>query len=369
MDRPLGAWVLDVAAAPGHSCAMAAGDRNQGKAWRRRGATLGLSALGVAVFWALSVPLPFLLGPMFACLVASLSGVALVGTPRISEAMRTVLGLAVGASITPAFVAQLGGMMASIALVPVFVAAIGAVGYPYFRRVCGFDPATSYYAAMPGGLQDMLAFGEEAGGDVRALSLIHATRVLIVVSVLPFFLTLAMGLELNAAPGAPAAELPWIEGVAMVAIAFLGWRGAQAVGLFGASILGPMALAAVASLVGILHFRPPAEAILIAQFFLGLGVGVKYRGLTVAELRRTVAAGVGYVGLTAVISVVFAGAVALLGFAPFVEAILAFAPGGQGEMVVIAIVAGVDVAFVVAHHLTRLVVVIVGAPLAGRFLR
>ena len=29
----------------------------------------------------------------------------------------------------------------------------------------------------------MVAFGEEAGGDVRALSLIHATRVLIVVTV------------------------------------------------------------------------------------------------------------------------------------------------------------------------------------------
>ena len=34
-------------------------------------------------------------------------------------------------------------------------------------------------------------------------------------------------------------------------------------------------------------------------------------------------------------------------------------------MAVLALVAGADVAFVVTHHLVRLVVVIVGAPLVG----
>ena len=38
-----------------------------------------------------------------------------------------------------------------------------------------------------------------------------------------------------------------------------------------------------------------------------------------------------------------------LGFAEPVEALLSFAPGGQGEMVVLAIVAGADVAFVVTR--------------------
>ena len=90
------------------------------------------------------------------------------------------------ASLTPALFQRLDEMALSVALIPPFVALIGLTGYPYFRRLWGFDPATSYFAAMPGGLQDMLLFGIEAGGNPRALSLIHTTRVLVIVSLMPF---------------------------------------------------------------------------------------------------------------------------------------------------------------------------------------
>jgi uncharacterized membrane protein AbrB (regulator of aidB expression) len=42
-------------------------------------------------------------------------------------------------------------------------------------------------------------------------------------------------------------------------------------------------------------------------------------------------------------------------------------PGGQAEMVMIAIVAGSDVAFVVTHHLLRIVTVILAAPIVARW--
>ena len=48
--------------------------------------------------------------------------------------------------------------------------------------------------------------------------------------------------------------------------------------------------------------------------------------------------------------------------------LLAFLPGGQAEITVLAIVAGVDAAFVVAHHVFRMVLVILGAPVAMRLL-
>ena len=66
---------------------------------------------------------------------------------------------------------------------------------------------------------------------------------------------------------------------------------------------------------------------------------------------------------------VFAEAALIMGLAPPLDAILAFAPGGQAEMAVLAIVAGADVAYVILHHVLRIVIVIVGAPLIFRFLR
>ena len=141
----------------------------------RRLLTFAIAGAGGALFLALRLPLPLLLGPMLACLLASLAGAPLAGAGQLGIFMRTFLGVAVGASITPEVLGELPDIAASLVFVPLFIGVIALVGYPLFRRVFGFDHATAWYSAMPGGLQDMLVFGEEAGGDVRALSLIHAT--------------------------------------------------------------------------------------------------------------------------------------------------------------------------------------------------
>ena len=334
--------------------------------WRL--ATLALAAAGAGVSWRLGLPLPLLLGPMFACLAAALAGMPLKGVNPVSEAMRPVLGVAVGASLTPALVARLDEMAMSVALVPPFILLIGAVGYPYFRRLWGFDHATSYYAAMPGGLQDMMLFGIEAGGNPRALSLIHTTRVLVIVSLMPFLIRWLWGLPLTGPPGTSADAVPPPELLVMLICGAVGWWAAVRVGLFGAPILGPLIVAGAVSLMGGLHFRPPAEAMWVAQFFLGLGIGVKYAGITMTEIRRVLTASIGYCVLLTGLSVVFAEAVIQAGLAPPLDAILAFAPGGQAEMVLLAIVAGTDVAYVVTHHLLRVVMVILGAPVAARWL-
>jgi len=331
--------------------------------------TLLIAMLGVVAMKLADFPLPWLLGPLFGCLLAALLGVKLSGLPIATNLMRTILGVAVGASFTPEVAGRIGEMLLSVALVPFFVIGIGLVGYPFFRRVCGFDPATSYYAAMPGGLQDMLAFGEEAGGNVRALSLIHATRVLLVVSCLPFILSHILDIDLSHPPGKLAQDIPLIELALMVVIAIAGWQIAKRLGLFGASILGPMILAVLVSLAGGIHHRPPAEAIVAAQFFIGLGVGVNYVGITLTELRRVVLAAIAYTGLSGIVSALFIALCVLLGLAPLVESMLAFSPGGQAEMAVLAIVGQADVAFVISHHLVRITLVIIGAPLAYRFLR
>ena len=215
----------------------------------------------------------------------------------------------------------------------------------------------------------MILFGTEAGGSARALSLVHATRVFVIVSLMPLLITGIWGLPLDAPPGVPAVAIPVKDMAIMALCGWLGWTLAARMKLFGAPILGPMVAAAIASLAGLLEARPPAEAILAAQFFVGLGVGVHYVGVTVEELRRVILAALGYCVILAVISLIFAEIVALSGAAPQLEALLAFAPGGQAEMVVLAIVAGAEMPYVVTCHLLRLVVVIIGAPVAARMLR
>ncbi|MDT0681441.1 AbrB family transcriptional regulator [Roseicyclus sp. F158] len=335
----------------------------------RRGATLAMALAGAALFSWLHLPLPFLFGPMTACLVTALLGVPLSHFSLVSRGARTILGAAVGASITPAVMHQIPSMLGSVMFVPLFVAIIGAVGVPYFRKVCGFDLATSYYAAMPGGLQDMVLFGEEAGADVRALSLIHATRVLIVVTIVPIVMTQAFDLSLRGSLGDSASAIPPLELFLMATACLVGWLGGQRLGLFGAPILGPLILTAALSLGGMIQHRPPSEAILAAQFFIGTGIGVGYVGVTMRELRKDVLAGVVFVLILAVLTFGITEIVVQLGFATPLSAFLSFAPGGQAEMAVLAIIAGADLGFIVVHHLARITLIITGAPIVAAALR
>lgn len=342
---------------------------SNGHAALRRLSTLALAAFGVAVFQLLGLPLPFLFGPMLACLLAALLGAPLRGAGIVGVAARTVLGVAIGSSFTPEVVHRLPQMLASVAFIPLYIGVIALVGVPFFSKVFGFDRVTAYYAAMPGGLQDMVIFGTEAGGDSRALSLIHATRVLIIISIVPIILSRFMGISLDAPIGAPASDLPLSEMAIMVVAAIVGWKGGERIGLFGATILGPMILTAALSLAGVIEHRPPAEAILGAQFFIGLGIGVGYVGVTVRELRRFVLAGVVFVLILAVLAAAVTEAIVALGLARQLEGFLAFAPGGQAEMTVLALVAGADLGFVIVHHVTRVLIVITGAPIAARLLQ
>lgn len=328
--------------------------------------TLTLALLGAGLFQLLGLPLPFLFGPMTACLLVALAGVQLKGMGTISTAARTILGVAIGASITPEIVGRVPQLLGSVALVPVYVALIGIVGVPFFRRL-GYDPATAWYAAMPGGLPDMVAFGKEAGGDARALALIHATRMLIIVTVAPIILTFLYGASLTGALGEPARNLPPVELALMVAAAVIGWKGGEKLGLFGASILGPMIVTAALSLGGFIHSRPPVEAIVVAQVFIGLGIGVQYVGVTLRELRSFILSGIAFVAILALLAALFTEIVTLSSLAKPVEGFLAFAPGGQAEMTVLALASGADLGFVILHHLTRVVMVIMGAPVAARW--
>ncbi|MBL1435055.1 MAG: AbrB family transcriptional regulator [Rhodobacteraceae bacterium] len=338
------------------------------KVIKNQGITLLLAAIGAGVFVWLSLPMPMLLGPMAICLVAALSGAKLKGMGQVGMFFRTFLGVAVGSTITPDVITRLPEIGTSLMFVPLFVLAIGGIGYPLLRYGFGFNHPTAYFAAMPGGLQDMLIFGEEAGGDVRALGLIHATRVLVILTIAPIVLSLVWQLDLTQPPGVPARLMdPW-QIVLMVVAGVVGWKGAEKIGLFGASILGPLILTAMLSLSGIITHRPPAEIIWAAQFFIGIAVGVKYVGITARELRVDVTAGLVFSAAVAGVAGAFIYGIGRSGIAPQLEAFLSFLPGGQAEMTVVAIIAGADLSFVVTHHILRIFVVILFAPVVNRLL-
>jgi membrane AbrB-like protein len=216
---------------------------------------------------------------------------------------------------------------------------------------------------MPGGLQDMVVFGIEAGGNPRTLSLVHATRSLVLVTIAPIVLTQIFELELDNPLGSPITELPLIENIGLFLIGIVGMVLFRKLKLFGADILGPLLLSAPLAMVGILTHRPSEEMIILSQFFIGIGVGIHYQGITTKELSRDIIAGLGFVAVVIAIALITLLGASQISDIPLFELFLCFWPGGQAEIAVMTLAAGGSVSIIVLHHIVRIFLVITGAPI------
>ena len=308
-------------------------------------------------------PLPFLFGSLFGCLAASLFGVELAGMPLVSNVSRTVLGVAIGTTLTMEVITTIPRYIPTLLIVPLYVGLISCVGYPFFRRVLKYDRPTAFYSSMPGGLQDMVVFGIEAGGNPRTLSLVHATRSLVLVTIAPIVLTQIFELELDNPLGSPITELPLIENIGLFLIGIVGMVLFRKLKLFGADILGPLLLSAPLAIFGILTHRPSEEMIILSQFFIGIGVGIHYQGITTKELSRDIIAGLGFVAVVIAIALITLLGASQISDIPLFELFLCFWPGGQAEIAVMTLAAGGSVSIIVLHHIVRIFLVITGAPI------
>lgn len=332
--------------------------------------TLLIGIVGGISAEQLAVPLPWLLGPLATTAIASVAGLRTSSSKHVLAPARTFLGVAIGASFTPALLGRIDEMAFSLAFLPVYLAVLALIGFPFFHRICKFDKPTAYYSTMPGGLPDMIAFGAAAGADVRILSIVQATRAFAVVVILPLFLSLALSIEFSRGQsvGSHWADIPLQEEFLILTCAFGGWLIAAKLRVKGATIIGPMLAAAVMSMTGLISHRPPVEIMIIAQLVVGISIGCRYAGADRRVIIIAAAAAVGFCMLIFMLAAAFAGVISIFGDIDFLDTILAYAPGGQAEMTLLAIIVGADAAFVSLHHVCRVFIVVIGAPIAQRYL-
>ena len=117
---------------------------------------------GFAAYFA-GLPLPWMLGPMIANTIAAMAHVPVRAPVRLRPIVMPVIGVLLGSAISPEVFGMLGSWIATLLVLPVFLGCAALVSYAVYRWIGAYDPVTAYYAAMPGGLNDMLIMGAEAG--------------------------------------------------------------------------------------------------------------------------------------------------------------------------------------------------------------
>lgn len=335
-----------------------------------RNNTLGLSvgALGGVCFALISAPLAWLLGALAFTASGTLLGAPFTCPQRLRMIMIAILGVMLGSSFTPQLAGNLIGWLPSVFALLVVVFIIIGANYFYFRRIVQFDQTTAYFCAAPGGLTEMALSGESYGADVRIISLVHATRIMVVVMIIPFYFRVIENLDMPVMPagGTALLDLGIADGSILIACAVVGVFFGRLARLPAPAFLGPMLLSVFVHITGITSSGPPSGLVAMAQVVLGTAIGCRFAGLLLKDVWKTILiaalSAIFAIILAAILGVVLAP---LLGINP-VSLTLAFAPGGLAEMSLIALSLGIDTAFVSSMHVLRILLIVLIVPMCFR---
>lgn len=319
--------------------------------------------------YAFGLPLPWMLGPMIGNTIAAMSGMAIKGPITLRFYLVPVIGVMLGSAVTPALFADLGAWGATLIALPLCLAATAAVSFAVYRRLGKYDPVTAYYAAMPGGLNEMVILGAEGGGDDKKIAIAHASRVLLVIFFVVGVFWFGFGVRATGT-GAWVAlgDLSLPDYAILTVCAVFGVIIGRALRLPAAAVFGPMALSAVVHLLEWVTLPPPSVLVIAAQMVMGTVIGSRFVGTTWREIGSDLRLGL-LSSLLMLLVAALAAELLMLAGVPLSQAFLGFAPGGLMEMSLLALAMDQDPAYVSTVHLIRITLVIAAAPLAFGLIR
>jgi membrane AbrB-like protein len=338
-------------------------DIYRGLNYPRMALAIGVGIVGGLVFSWLGTPMPWMLGPLFACLLVCLFGMPLASPVAFRPPMAAMIGVMMGAGYSPALIGQIGSWWATILGLVAFMAVAGTVCVSYFRFVARYDSPTAYFAGMPGGLVEMVLMGENSGADMRRVALVHASRIVFTVFSIPFIVQWVEGASIarNAAQNVSMFEMDAAAYFWLVLTLVGGLLIGRYVKLPSRYLMGPLLVSVAVHITGLSTFKPPWELVGLAQLVLGTVIGCRFAGSRTLELLHILLVSLGSSVLMIGLSVMFAWGVSHLTQYTLTELLLAYSPGGLAEMGLLALALQLEVALVSTHHILRILLVVAGA--------
>jgi membrane AbrB-like protein len=319
--------------------------------------TLIIALVGGATFTLLGLPAGLISGSVLAVATAALLGRPVTVPTMLARACYVLIGISLGAVVTPQTVKGFAAWPGSIALVMVGALAMILVTATYLRVVHGWDRLSALMGASPGSMAQVIALSTALGANLPPIAIVQTMRVLLLTTGLPAGLA-AFGLVAPALPvtrgppgGSSLAELALLAAVS-VATAAVFWRLRFPAGLLFGAMVGSGLLHGFGLLQAVLPWWVSTVSVLV----LGAMVGSRFANQTFRLLSSYLGAAFGSFAVSLSVATFFALIVAYFFPFPFANIAVAFAPGAQDTMMVLALALHLDPVFVAAHHVARFVV-------------
>lgn len=332
--------------------------------------TLLIAAIGGVGLNLVGFPGGLVSGSMLTVALAALAGRPMRIPLPLARLCFVLVGVLLGAVVTPETLKGVAAWPLSIALLLVATICMMGATTCYLRVVHGWDPLSALLGASPGSMAQVMALSAEFDADVRGIAIVHVMRVLLIVLGLPAGLAL-FGLTVE-----PVVSTREVAGSSLIEVAILvAVSGAaalvmQRIRFPGGLLFGAMAGSGFLHGADLVHVSLPWWAGSAAVLTLGAVAGARFANTSPRMLLSYLGAAFGSFAVAALVAALFAlTVVALLPFR-IADVIVAFAPGAQDTMMVLALALHLDPVYVGAHHVVRFLAVSFSvAVLARRLVR
>lgn len=314
--------------------------------------TLIISSAGAGLAWLLSVPVPFLTGPAIAVTLAGLSGFSAEIPDRLRDAVFVVIGLTMGQSVTPSVLKAAAAWPVTLAFMAGMLVSIILLTRGLLMRHWGMDALTAMLCSSPGHLSYVLGLTEGVKADLRTVSIVQSIRLLCLTLIVPFIVVLSG--PLPTVSGVPLGNVAPLELAILIALAACAGWVLQRLRFPAAYLIGGLAVSAILHVTGSVSGAVPQLLALGAYVTMGGLIGSRFSGVSLAELKHSIGAGLAVTVLAVLIAGLFAMLVARVAGFNTLTVLIAFAPGGVETMSAMSVLLGLDPAFVAAHHVARL---------------
>jgi membrane AbrB-like protein len=325
------------------------------------GYTVLAAVAGGAAIGGVGAPAGWLSGAMLGVAALAASGRAAPLPIYVQRGAVALAGVGMGSGLSPATLHTLARYPVSLLVMAAALIAMTAASFMTLRRWRGFDPATAFYAAVPGALSYVFLVAARSPADLPRVAVIQVFRIFVLMALLP--MVARVGVKVS--PFAFAVDPVWITLILVALGATLG-AGLARLGVENGLLYASIIVSGVAHGTGLAPGRLAPGMQIVAQTLIGAWVGTRFIGFDWGLLRSLlVAATTSFLAAFAT-AAVFAEASSRLTGAPFADALAAFAPGGLEAMTMMAFALGLDPLFVGSHHIARFVMISLTLPWAAR---
>jgi len=268
--------------------------------------------------------------------------------------IQIVLGIATGLMFKAWDSHTAAAMLPSLGILFLCLTAQIAMASFWLFKVSGWNLKDSLLAVYPGALAAVfdLLESERASGKVIV---VHLVRLLSITVLVSFLIPAQTGMAL--AESSPLVFSTVLTVLSLIALSIGIGRLLLRIGVPAPFMLTAIVATAACIKMGYLHnFQMPEWSVDAATVIIGVLIGSKFKDISFAELIRHGRAGVMAVALMLLIAAAFAGVAGrVLGSDPL-SLWMAYMPGAIETIAIVAFGGGLNVVFILTHHLVRMVV-------------